>query len=264
MGTIGLPPHNDYYQFYGFQRSTTYRDERGIDRISVSTFGSDSRWFINLRPGTRSHNGLEGRDLLSFRIAANTVIENASGSAGADRIIGNGAKNRLHGGDGNDILDGRFGNDMISGGRGNDIFLYRPGQGHDTIGETATYPREIESGYDRLKIAALPGFERLENGYLFTRIGNDLKIDLTLRRSNINGGSILIKDQDAPKGRVETLLLSQGTRNLERISLTSLWSQLQDGQTARFMVVPDVNVRFGSQVRIFDEIQNPVITGSVV
>jgi Ca2+-binding RTX toxin-like protein len=49
-----------------------------------------------------------------------TGIENVSGSALADRIIGSDGANVLHGNDGDDSIDGRAGNDTIVGGWGDD------------------------------------------------------------------------------------------------------------------------------------------------
>lgn len=49
-----------------------------------------------------------------------SLIENASGGIGHDRISGNQIDNVLSGGGGNDRLDGRAGNDTLVGGDGND------------------------------------------------------------------------------------------------------------------------------------------------
>ena len=59
-------------------------------------------------------------------------FENASGSAGADRIVGNslanhitalGAADRIYGNAGNDVLDGGAGADTVAGGAGNDRLI---------------------------------------------------------------------------------------------------------------------------------------------
>ncbi|WP_439139940.1 M10 family metallopeptidase C-terminal domain-containing protein, partial [Roseicyclus sp.] len=55
-----------------------------------------------------------------FTIAANVVIENASGGSGNDTITGNDAANLLTGNAGADVIDGGAGNDTLSGGLGND------------------------------------------------------------------------------------------------------------------------------------------------
>ncbi len=73
-------------------------------------------------------------------IAYDTVIENAIGGAGLDKLIGNGAENmlsggaskdKLKGGGGGDSIDGGAGRDKISGGRGRDELS--GGSGNDRI-----------------------------------------------------------------------------------------------------------------------------------
>jgi Ca2+-binding RTX toxin-like protein len=53
-------------------------------------------------------------------IALNTVIENAVGGSGNDRLLGNEVANNLAGGAGNDTLTGGLGNDVLDGGTGAD------------------------------------------------------------------------------------------------------------------------------------------------
>lgn len=50
-----------------------------------------------------------------------SLIENAIGGSGNDRIVGNQANNRLEGGAGDDLLVGGAGSDMLIGGAGNDV-----------------------------------------------------------------------------------------------------------------------------------------------
>lgn len=57
----------------------------------------------------------------ALAIAAGTVIENAIGGDGADRITGNGLANILWGGRGDDLLAGGGGDDILKGGAGNDL-----------------------------------------------------------------------------------------------------------------------------------------------
>ncbi|SFR96669.1 M10 family metallopeptidase C-terminal domain-containing protein [Sphingomonas jatrophae] len=55
-----------------------------------------------------------------YTIANDVVIENATGGAGNDALLGNSAKNVLTGNAGNDALLGREGNDRLYGGAGED------------------------------------------------------------------------------------------------------------------------------------------------
>lgn len=52
-----------------------------------------------------------------------SLIENAKGGTGNDKIVGNVVANLLEGGDGADTLDGRGGNDTLVGGSGDDWLL---------------------------------------------------------------------------------------------------------------------------------------------
>ncbi len=62
--------------------------------------------------------------------ATTTLIENARGGAGNDRITGNQVANRLDGGAGNDTISGLAGDDSLTGGLGNDQLT--GGDGSDT------------------------------------------------------------------------------------------------------------------------------------
>ncbi|RMU57692.1 hypothetical protein ALP29_04363, partial [Pseudomonas syringae pv. avii] len=76
-------------------------DERGNDTFDFSGFKQDQ--IINLRGGSFSSVGGMKENV---RIGEKTVIENAVGGHGNDRIIGNSADNVLTGGAGGDTLVG--------------------------------------------------------------------------------------------------------------------------------------------------------------
>lgn len=80
----------------------------GAPRLRLGTTADDS---ITLGVGGEAVAGLEGNDQLS-------------GSAGTDTLLG---------GAGDDQLAGGQGNDWLNGGAGNDIYVFRSGDGQDTI-----------------------------------------------------------------------------------------------------------------------------------
>lgn len=83
-------------------------DGGGNDTLDFSGFADNQ--VIDLRQGAFSDvGGLVG----NVAIAMGTVIENAIGGSGADRIIGNAADNRITGGLGSDTIDGGAGNDTV-------------------------------------------------------------------------------------------------------------------------------------------------------
>lgn len=103
---------------------------------SIGRFGASQADFITAwlsQPDTYSWTNNLG-------IAYSTVIENAKGGAGNDRITGNAADNRLEGGAGNDVLLGAAGDDFLVGGAGDDILC--GGDGYDV----ATFAFNLADG----------------------------------------------------------------------------------------------------------------------
>jgi len=114
-------------------------DSDGVDTLDAS--GCAKAVTLDLTPGTKSD---VGASIMAFAyigtgaartftssaytdtlgIAAGTVIENATGSAFDDMLIGNSAANVLNGGAGDDLLIGRGGDDIILGGAGLDTAGY--------------------------------------------------------------------------------------------------------------------------------------------
>lgn len=55
------------------------------------------------------------------------------GGSGDDLIVGGSGNDVIDGGSGDDIIMGGTGDDVLTGGDGSDAFIYRAGDGHDTI-----------------------------------------------------------------------------------------------------------------------------------
>ena len=140
-------------------------------------------------------------------IAARTVIENARGGSGADRIVGNGTRNtldgrgghddllgldnadllrggngrdRLFGGTGADVLQGQQGDDRLQGDLGADRLI--GGAGHDSFVFTrfadsgiATQQRDVivdfQRGTDRIDLSAIDGHRGQRGDQAFDFIG---------------------------------------------------------------------------------------------
>lgn len=97
-----------------------------------------------------------------FTIANGVVIEDASGGAGKDVIIGNQVANVLSGNDGNDAIAGLGGRDHLMGGKGRDVLLggagadkLDGGQGFDTF----VYQSLSESGLGKGSQDRILGFD---------------------------------------------------------------------------------------------------------
>lgn len=112
---------------------------------SVEGLGGND--FIDLGCGNDVGKGGEGADWISGGAGDDEV----RGNGGNDRLNGNSGNDIVYGGQGddiinggqgddqlfgqlgNDILQGDLGNDSLSGGAGVDQYVYRIGDGHDTI-----------------------------------------------------------------------------------------------------------------------------------
>jgi serralysin len=130
----------------------TIWDGNGIDTYDLSNYSSNL--VIDLNPGGHSvfstsqlanlGNGNFSRgnvfNALQWGTDARSLIENATGGVGNDRITGNVANNLLRGGDGSDTIRGSFGNDLIYGNQGADLIYGNQdldvlfgGQANDTL-----------------------------------------------------------------------------------------------------------------------------------
>lgn len=101
----------------------------------------------------RTRDGGSGNDTLTGSFAAESMNGQGGndvlyGRAGNDRLNGGSGADRLFGGDGNDILTGDIGNDALDGGSGADTFVFRAGQGADSV---ASFAR----GTDKLVFAGV-------------------------------------------------------------------------------------------------------------
>ena len=112
----------------------------------------------------------------AVKIAGNDAANIIFGGTKNDSIRGGKGADKIYGGSGKDTLWGDAGNDSLYGGDGNDIFIYKPGEGTDTIFDYA-------SG-DMLKILKTNG----KDGGTFTK-GTFSKGNLTLAISG--GGSVI-------------------------------------------------------------------------
>ncbi|MDF3933327.1 M10 family metallopeptidase C-terminal domain-containing protein [Pseudomonas citronellolis] len=144
----------------------TLVDAGGVDTLDASN--QTQGVLLNLNSGTWSQigkafwNGKEYvRDCLT--IAYTTTIENATGSAYNDTLIGNAVAN---------VLDGRAGADSMQGNGGDDRYIV------DNSGDTVT--EQANAGYDLVEISG-SGISQ------YTLPGNVESLDLVYAAGNING-----------------------------------------------------------------------------
>ena len=228
---------NNHY-FVTDTRLTTLYDSGGIDTINYQGRNGTPLGIFNdtidLRQGQFSSiNGQENY----LRISYGTVIENGRGGSGNDTLIGNETKNLLFGNDGNDSLNGGGGNDVLIGGDGDDLYTWTLGDGRDLITERAA----TDGGNDTLRITdASNQLNSLADDLTFRRLGNDLRIDLTLDQGP-GQGTVTIRNFANASERIELLQLIDinGDQIGNDISLNSIF-QNADTTAQQFQVTSNV------------------------
>ena len=151
-----------------FDNGIIWDNEKVIEKVALvlGTPGNDT--LVGVAGRQNKLSGLDGDDVLT----AASIGDYLDGGDGDDI---------LNGGDGQDVLKGGTGNDTLKGGEGKDIYLFAPGDGHDTI-----YDGDGTYAMDTISFQEGISPEDVE----FSRSGFDLVL-------TINGGvtdSITIQD----------------------------------------------------------------------
>jgi Ca2+-binding RTX toxin-like protein len=113
-GTRSYAAGNDVYTISDISNSMTIIDDGGIDTLEASTSSLSAN--IDLRGGKTSSIGMETDGTAKFSnvaIASGSLIENVTGTAYDDVIIGNSQNNVITFVGGNDIVDGQAGMDTL-------------------------------------------------------------------------------------------------------------------------------------------------------
>ncbi|EIK68970.1 extracellular metalloproteinase, serralysin family [Pseudomonas synxantha BG33R] len=125
-------------------------DKQGNDTLDFSGFAQNQR--INLAPDSRSSvGGLTD----NVHISAQTLIENAKGGTGNDRITGNSADNVLTGGGGADIL---------TGNGGFNTFTYHAAS--DSLRNNADLLMDFTTGQDKIDLSSLSENTQVKFNYV--------------------------------------------------------------------------------------------------
>ncbi|WP_425070179.1 putative Ig domain-containing protein [Roseibium sp.] len=120
---------------HGGNGSDTVEAGAGND---IVTGGSGRDYLIGGTGNDRLDGGAD-EDTLEGGDGVDTLF----GGGGDDTISGGAEGDNIHGGGGNDTIEGGTGDDVLAGGDGSDLYIYRLGDGNDTIleGYTATSNR---------------------------------------------------------------------------------------------------------------------------
>ena len=188
----GFHAGDDTYSFTsdGKYLQTLY-DAGGNDTIQISGSAGQE---IDLRPDQWSQIGtpvqINGGAIQSadtVRIYRSTLIENAIGGEGNDKLIGNDAANQLAGNGGNDTLTGGAGNDTLSGGSGSDVYVL-DSSGGDQINDFS-----LADG-DRIDLS------RVVAQFTHYSLGSNPFADGHLRLAQGASGAVLEVDLDGATG----------------------------------------------------------------
>jgi Ca2+-binding RTX toxin-like protein len=175
------------------------------DHISpLSDAGVADAVVVDLFLGTGAEFKPSHLVLVQFSTDTLINIENVTGTAGSDTIVGNNLSNTLDGRAGNDILDGGVGSDILIGGDGNDTVSFATshnGSGLDrgtvSLGlngadGSAIYAAEINGEFFNVETDVLRSIENVTGSNLSEVItGNeqDNILDGGLQNDFLNGGA---------------------------------------------------------------------------
>ncbi|MFM7118513.1 MAG: hypothetical protein ACKO0N_17945 [Planctomycetota bacterium] len=211
------------YNFDFFGRKTdilrSIVDAGGVDTISAAGMEAS---FLDLGPGNFSSLGglTAASSEVRFSIPLkDTLIENLIGSNFDDTLNGNFLANKIEGGSGRDTITGKVGNDLLMGGAGNDLYIYRLGDGFDTINENAG------AGRDTLRVDSAGTLDSFSQDFSFRREGNDLIVDLRLDKADYVEGSIRIVNQKWGSWGVEIFRFGPLGGTIQNIDLTNVYAQ---------------------------------------
>jgi Ca2+-binding RTX toxin-like protein len=126
----------------------------------------------------------KGRDAYSGQGTVDGVVKGAKGD---DTLFGGSGDDTLDGGGQDDRLRGSKGDDLLSGGSGSDQFIFRLGDGHDTV---ADFANDIDS----LDLTSLHFNDFAEVGALAREITGSIVSGVLLTLAGYGNGTIFLTD----------------------------------------------------------------------
>ena len=245
----------------------TIWDGNGIDTYNFSNYTTNLS--VDLNPGRWSNLDTSGGhfqqahlgnnhyarghvfNALQYKGDSRSLIENAYGGIGNDRIIGNNANNYLSGNFGNDNILGGWGNDNLIGGQGNDA-LYGGGNHDYHDGGLGNDYIDGWNGNDNLLGGS--GNDNLlgggDNDNLFGGSGND----------NLFGGSgndsLVGSDPNAWNSGSGEIDVLRGDEGADFFILGDYWEAYYQSGGADYAVITDFNATQLDKFRVHGSINN--------
>jgi serralysin len=144
-----------------------------------------------------------------FTIAAGVVIENATGGAGNDHLLGNAAANTLNGGAGDDVLTGYAGKDVLIGGAGHDQFIFTTEFESGPTILSADIIEDFDTINDMIDLSGIDANSSVGGNQEFRFIGSASSFSATgeLRYGNSGGNTVLYLNTDADMSSESVIVL---------------------------------------------------------
>ncbi len=190
--TYGLPTANAPGTYW-----SCIWDTGGVDTISNA--GGFGDCIINLNPATAGSGGggyvsygltTSGTIIAGgYTIARGVVIENATGGAGRDTLIGNSSDNVLDGGAGNDKMSGGLGNDTYVADSAQDLVTEGTNEGTDTVQASISWT--LGANIEQLRLTGTGSIDGTGNGLANSLFGNAGKnvLDGLVGADKMSGGA---------------------------------------------------------------------------
>ena len=202
----------------------------GSDTVSFLTYtAADFAITADLSNSTVTHDKSGGTTLT---VADLTGIENLTGGAGNDTLIGDALAN---------ILNGGAGNDTLQGGEGNDTYAFDSGFGEDTITE------QLNQGTDRLDFSGVSEDLVFNNGRT------------SLDPANPPAAADLLNPVNPAHAEAEADLATALGRNVE---ITAGANKVTaDFNVEKFDGVKETDRLFQANVILTTDVQNDILSG---
>ncbi|WP_300029334.1 calcium-binding protein [uncultured Roseobacter sp.] len=175
----------------------------GSGSDTASYEGATSAITVSLATGSGTLGDALGDTLTGVEnLIGSAFADNLSGNSGANSLAGAGGDDTLNGGDGADTLEGGLGNDALNGGEDSDTYVYRSGDGSDTIFDRAN---SNQSAVDVFRFADLNADQ-----VSFSHVRDDMR---NLIMTTDAGDAITWEYHflDHQKNAVEQIIFADGT-----------------------------------------------------
>jgi serralysin len=149
-----------------------YKDDQRID-LHAGAFSDIGGHFNNVAIAfdtvIENAKGGGGDD----KITASDVSSQLSGGKGADTLVGGAGRDVLKGGADADHLVGGAGNDRFIGGGGSDVFAFGKGDFGASTTKAGDLIRDFQSGHDQIDLSAVDANSSAKGNQDFVFLGGD-------------------------------------------------------------------------------------------